>query len=119
MSKPIRQLIYWTPRIIGILFVALFTMVSFDVFVEGIGFWDAILALLTHLIPAAIMAAVLAISWRWEWTGGVLYILCSVLYVLAFRGAALALYLWISLPLFIAGVLFLGNWWLQGRAKKA
>jgi len=79
MSKPVKKLIYWTPRIIGILIVALFTVVSFDVFDEGYGFWEAIGALLIHLIPAGIMAGVLVVAWRWEWVGAVLFIATSVL----------------------------------------
>jgi hypothetical protein len=118
MSKPVRQLIYWTPRVIGILIVALFTVVSFDVFVEGYSIGEALLALLIHLIPAAIMAGALAISWRWEWVGGVLFILLSVVYIVAFRGAPIAAYLWISLPLFIAGVLFFVNWRLGVQSKE-
>ena len=118
MNKPVRQLIYWTPRIIGILIVALFTVVSFDVFEEGYGFWEAIGALLIHLIPAGIMAGVLVVSWRWEWVGAVLFIVSSVLYVVAFSGAPIAAYLMISLPLFIAGVLFLVNWRLRDQLSK-
>jgi hypothetical protein len=115
MSKPVRHLIFWTPRIIGILIVVLFTVVSFDVFVEGYSIGEALLALLMHLIPAAIMAGVLAVSWRWEWIGGVLFILLSVVYIVAFWGAPIAAYLWISLPLLIAGVLFFVNWRLRSQ----
>ncbi len=119
MSRPVRQLIYWTPRIIGILIVALFTVLSFDVFGEGYSIGQALLALLIHLIPAAIMAGVLAVSWRWEWIGGVLFILCSLVYIVAFSGAPIAAYLWISLPLFIAGVLFFVNWRLRAVPGEA
>lgn len=118
MNNAVMQLVYWTPRVIGILIVVLFAMMSFDVFAEGEPIGEALMALLIHLIPAAVMGGVLAISWRREWVGGVLFILVSVLYIVAFSGAPIAAYLWISLPLFIAGILFLVNWWLRSRSAQ-
>jgi hypothetical protein len=64
-----------------------------------------------HLIPTAILLIVLALSWRWEWVGGVLFTALGVLYLVMFWGKfALSVYLLISGPLFLVGILFLMNW---------
>ena len=115
MSETVTQIIYWTPRVIGILITALFAAVSFDVFAEGQPLWTSMGALLIHLIPAALLGAVLAVSWRREWVGGVVFMLLSGVYIVAFRGDPIAAYLWVSLSLFIAGGLFLAGWWLRSR----
>ena len=43
-------------------------------FSEHYGFGETVLALLIHLIPTAIILAILAISWRWESAAGILLI---------------------------------------------
>jgi hypothetical protein len=99
------------------LFVSLFAL---DVFGEGYGFWETIWALLMHLIPTAIILVVLAISWRWEWAGGILLIALGVGYIVAFRGRAdWTAYLLISGPLFLIGVLFLVNWRYRAEIRAA
>ena len=81
MTNGRKKLLFWTPRIICIVF-ALFTSVfAFDVFSEGRGFWETILALVMHLVPTAVILLVLAISWRWEWIGGLLFIALGGFYV--------------------------------------
>jgi hypothetical protein len=113
MNSTVRQLIYWTPRIIGLLVVALFTLLSFEVLTEGLPFGEAMLAWLTHLIPAALLGAAMAITWHREWVGGILFILYSLLYLVAFQGAHVAIYLWMALPLLVAGILFFVDWRLR------
>jgi hypothetical protein len=109
--KPAQQLLYWTPRGLCIAFAMAISLFALDVFGEGRGFWTTILALLMHLIPTAILLIVLALSWRWEWVGGVLFTALGVLYLVMFWGKfALSVYLLISGPLFLVGILFLMNW---------
>ena len=73
MKTPLKQLLFWTPRILCFLFAAFISTFAADVFGEGYGFWKTILALLIHLIPTWIVLVILAISWRWEWVGGILF----------------------------------------------
>jgi hypothetical protein len=98
------------------LFLSLFAL---DVFNEGLGLWKTILALSIHLIPTALVVLVLALSWRWEWIGGILYIAAGILYLTRMwhHPAAVA---GISGPLFLVGALFLLNWLKRAeiRAKQ-
>jgi len=81
MDKPVRRLLYWTPRVVCILFAAFISIFAADVFEEGRGFWQTVPALLMHLIPTFVMVAVLIVSWRREWIGGILFIALGALYI--------------------------------------
>jgi len=111
MTRPVKRLLFWTPRILCILFVVFVSLFALDVFGEGYGFWGTMLALLMHLIPTGVILIVLAISWRWEWVGGILFTALGALYLVMFWGRFhWSAYLLISGPLFLVGVLFLISW---------
>lgn len=111
MKTPLQRLLFWTPRILCILFAAFMSIFAADVFGEGYGFWRTIQALLIHLIPTWIVLIVLAAAWRWEWAGGIIFIALAALYLAKFWGRFhWSAYLLISGPLFLIGVLFFLNW---------
>ena len=111
MKKPLKQLLFWTPRILCVLFAGFISLFALDVFGEGRGFWQTILALLIHLIPTWILLAVLVFSWRRDWAGGILFNVLGALYLVMFWGRFhWTAYLCISGPLFLLGTLFLLNW---------
>jgi len=108
MEKTLKRWLFWTPRILSILFAVFVSLFALDVFSEGYGFWRTILALLIHLIPTWIILVLLVISWRWEWVGGILFIALGVLSIVKFCGQSnLVTYLIMIGPLFLIGVLFL------------
>lgn len=111
MKTPLKRLLYWSPRILCLLFAAFISIFAADVFGAGHGFWKTILALLLHLIPTGIVLVVLAVSWRREWVGGVLFVALGVFYLTTSWGRFhWSAYLCISGPLFLVGILFLLNW---------
>ena len=57
MNALTSRLLYWSPRILGILYAGFITMFAADVFDERLGFWKTVVALLMHLIPTAIVLA--------------------------------------------------------------
>lgn len=90
------------------LFLCLFAL---DVFRQGYGFLDTMVALLMHLIPAGIIVLILVVSWRKEWVGAVLFIALSIFYpIWAWGKFHFITYLLMSGPLFIIGILFALNW---------
>jgi len=118
MKRPVKRLLFWAPRILCILFAVFVSLFALDVFGEDYGLWGTMLALLMHLIPTGVILIVLAISWRWEWVGGVLFIALGVLYlVLAWGRLHWSAYLVISGPLFLVGVLFLINWLYRAELR--
>ncbi|MFC1887930.1 hypothetical protein ACFLYK_03885 [Candidatus Cloacimonadota bacterium] len=111
MKRNVGKLLYWSPRILCIVFALFLSLFSLDVFSEGSGFWRTILALLIHLVPVYFVIIALLIAWRWEWIGAILFMGLAVLYILFFWGKfAPGVYIAISGPLFLVGILFLFNW---------
>ena len=109
MNRPLKQVLFWSPRVLCIAFAIFISLFALDVFNEGFGVARTILALAIHLIPTAIILVVLAVSWRWEWVGGVLFVALGVLYLIAARHHPSWIVV-ISGPLFLVGALFLLNW---------
>lgn len=97
------------------LFVSIFVL---DVFGQRYSFWETLAALLMHLIPTFVILVVLAISWRWEWIGGFLFVALGVLYITMFwEPSNLPAYLFISGPMFLVGILFLLNGYLRSSTQ--
>ena len=118
MKSPPERLLFWTPRILCLLFAAFLGLFALDVFGEGYGFRKTVFALLMHLIPTGVLLAALAISWRRERVGGLLFLGLGAYYLLAYRGRFhWSAYLVISGPLFLIGLLFLLDGWYRARLR--
>jgi hypothetical protein len=113
----------WSPRILGIFFVLFLMLFSLDVFDEKLSGWQIVIGLLIHNIPAILLAAVLAVSWKHEIVGGIAFILAGLLYILLLvTGPNFKLYMltWsvlISGPALLIGVLFLINWYKRKKVR--
>lgn len=119
MNGRFGRVVYWTPRILGILFALFISIFALDVFGAGYSFWETIVALIMHMVPTALVVVALLIAWRWEWAGAVLFVALGAAYLLMTRGRFDWLtYLLIPGPLFLIGALFLINW-LRRRSAPA
>jgi len=120
MKKPIHPVLYWIPRGLVILQAIFVSIFAFDVFGEGYDFLTLLQALAMHLLPTAIILISLAIAWRWEWIGGILFIGLGIAYIIsawgAFNWSAYAL---IAGPLILAGCLFIIYWRIKARSPVA
>ena len=115
MEKKINKWIYWIPRILSIIVVLFFILMSLDIFNLKLGFLNTILALIMHNIPTFILIIILLISWRHELGGGICFIVIGLIYLVMMfinqtGNVALSSSLIISCPLFIIGILFIINW---------
>ena len=116
MNEPWRHVWFWTPRILGVLFAAFLSIFALDVFGEGYGFWGTIVALFMHLIPTWIVLALLAVAWRWEGVGGILFIALGVWCLIAPMGPK---HLVIAGPPLLLGALFLAAWAYWARVQRS
>jgi len=112
MNNTLKNTIFWTPRIASILFVLFISLFAFDVFEEGVGFWETLLALFMHLIPSIFLALAIWIAWKREWFGAVLFIGWAIWYVIFFRDRDFP---WITYAIIagiptVIGLLFLAGW---------
>jgi len=105
-----RRLLFWAPRVLAIAYALFLGVFALDIFGQGYSFWQTVLGLSIHLIPSGLVALALAISWRWEWTGPILFGGLGLLYLLRFANLQWPVYLGIVGPLFLVGALFLANW---------
>ena len=123
MEKKINKFIYWTPRILSIILVLFLTIFSWDVFDENLGFWQTVLGLLIHNIPALLLAVTVWISWKYEIVGGVAFILAGLVHMVfsIIRETIDPWYIDLAISLvldgiaFFIGILFLIGWF---RKKK-
>jgi hypothetical protein len=116
MKGPVNRLLFWSPRVLCITFALFVSLFALDVFSEGLGVMKTLLALSIHLIPTAFIVVVLAVSWRWEWVGGILFVAIAILYMIGARHHPSWVVL-ISGPLFLVGALFLLNWLRRGEIR--
>jgi hypothetical protein len=119
MGKKINRFVYWTPRILSIIFILFLAMFSLDVFDMKLGFWETALGLFMHNIPVFVLLIVLLIFWKHEIVGGIVFILAGTLYVAimlmnmlrnSFEWYMVFWSLQIAGPAFLIGILFIINW---------
>ena len=118
MNSKMKRVLFWSPRILCILFAAFLSLFALDVFGEGLGLWETILALLIHLVPVYIVVIVLIVAWRWEWVGAVLFSVLAAFYVVQAWGRFhWSVYAAISGPSVLLGALFLFNWIYRAQLR--
>ncbi len=110
MNKPVKQTLFWTPRILGILFAAFIGLFSLDVFETGGGFWAMLGGFLIHNIPTFFLLAALILGWRWEWVGAVGFPCFGIWYLAFMRGFGAGIYILMAGIPMLVGVLFLVGW---------
>jgi hypothetical protein len=110
------KLLFWTPRILGIMFVLFLMMFSLDVFEPGLTAWQIAVGLFMHNIPALVLLVALIFSWKHEAVGGIVFITAGLLYILMlamntkFEWYMLSWSATIAGPAFLIGILFIINW---------
>lgn len=118
------KFIFWTPRILAILFILFLAMFSLDVFEGDYGFWGTIFALFMHNIPALALLIVLIISWKHELVGAVIFSLGGLAYIItlvmssSFEWYILSWSITIAGPAFLVGILFLIGWLQKKKLRK-
>ncbi len=111
MTLSLKQALFWAPRVVTILFAAFTSLFALDVFDMGYNLAGALLALVVHLLPTWIILLMLAIAWRWELAGGLLFIVFGGLYLYSSWGQTdWTTYFLIPGVPFLAGVLFIVDW---------
>ncbi len=118
MKEPSKHVLYWTPRILCLAFAAFLSIFAIDVFGMPFNFWQKMHALFMHLIPTWVVLAVLALVWRREWVGALLFPLLAVVH-LATKWGQLdwSAYVMIEGPLVLLGIFFWFNWQYRGELR--
>ena len=116
MSDKGQKILYWLPRIAGIFCTVICFILAFGVFLEED--WTPVeqtIGFFMQLIPFLIMSIVLYIAWKWEFIGGIIYIILGIV-IIAFtilsRPERLYNSFFLSGPLFFVGVLFIIHYFI-------
>lgn len=72
------KIVYWTPRILSILAIALILLFGADAFDPKLSLQDQLIGFMMHSIPGVILILILLVAWKWELIGGLIYILIGV-----------------------------------------
>jgi hypothetical protein len=126
-NKP-GKLIFWTPRILAIIFIVFLSLFSLDVFDMGLDFWGTVVGLLMHNIPVFILLTILLVSWKYEIVGGIVFLTAGLLYITRLLMIMLTntpppwyVLTWavtIAGPAFLIGILFLICWLKKKKLSK-
>lgn len=113
-----KTLLLWSSRILGIamgLFLGLFAL---DAFAPGIPIARASVDFVVHLLPAAVVLAIVFVSWRRPLIAGVAFVLLAVAYAVMVR-FRFAWIVGISGPLMAVGLLNLLCWRVSVTRRRA
>jgi hypothetical protein len=103
--------LFWTPRILGILFALFVSLFALDAFEGPGGAGQKLLGFLVHLAPTALVVAALFVAWRWEGIGALMFLGLGAYFLAASWGDAhWDALLSIAGPLVVTGALFLMSW---------
>jgi hypothetical protein len=111
-----KSALYWTPRILTIVFILFLGMFALDSFEGDQSLLQKSGGFLIHLIPNFVLILILIVAWKHEWVGTIAFVLVGIAYIVMFWGRfPVVTYLTISGPLFLIAFLFWLNW--QNRKK--
>ena len=124
MKKSI-QLFHWLPRIICILAILFVSVFAADAFSPNLTIWQQFSAFVIHLIPSFLLIVFLIIAWKWEYIGGILFILIGlgfspIVFLHNYKMndsilMSLVVILTITIPFVIVGVLFIVSHFLKKK----
>lgn len=126
MKKSIR-LIHWMPRIIGILAILFVSLFALDAFDPKLTLWQQIFGFIMHLIPSFILIILLLIAWKWEYAGGIIFMIIGIglspfIFMLNYRmnqsvWMSLGIIMAITIPFAIIGFLFILSHFLKKKNR--
>lgn len=109
MTSSRHRALLWTPRVLALLMCVYLAVFSLDAFGNGAGVARSLVAFGVHLIPVLILLIVVAIAWRREWVGALVFACCALAYAFMAR-AHLSWIALISGPLLLVAIAYLMSW---------
>lgn len=116
---------HWMPRIICILSILFVSMFAADAFGPGRSSAEQLGDFIIHLIPSFVLLAILFVAWKWELTGGILFLVIGLglspfVYNMNYdmnhsAWASIGIILIIIVPFIIVGSLFIISYNLKKK----
>jgi hypothetical protein len=105
------------PRVLAIAVAIFLGMFALDAFGKGAPLFQSIGEFVVHLIPSAIVLAIVVAAWRRPLIGALAYFGLASLYAWIAPVGRLDWMMAISAPLALVGAGFLGSWLRQRRVR--
>jgi hypothetical protein len=119
------KVLHWLPRVMCILAILFVSMFALDAFSPNLTIWQQIGAFIIHLVPSFMLLIVLLIAWKWEFVGGIIFIVMGLGLspFVFFHNYKINHSIWMSLgiisvitiPFVIVGILFLISHFLKRK----
>ena len=109
---------FWLPRALSIIFILFLGLFALDIFIPDQPLSYYLIGLFMHLLPNLLLIALLAIAWKWEKIGGILFVPLGLIFTIFFNTyTSIPTFLFISFPVFLIGTLFLIDNYLRNSHK--
>lgn len=99
----------WAPRIFAIVLCVFLSAFALDAFQPGRPLGESVRDFAAHLVPTMVLAGVVALSWRWEWVGALVFTGLALTYAYVSRDRP-SWVLAVALPLLAVGLLYGWSW---------
>ena len=120
------NVIHWAPRILCILSILFISIFAADALEHGTTIWQRLASLSMHLIPTFILTTLLIVAWKWEYVGGVLFIIIGIasspfIFMINYNrnhfsiAQSLGVILAINFPFVVVGILFIISHYMKKR----
>ncbi len=100
------RILYWSPRVLGILSILFVSVFALDVFESGVPLSAIAVGLFMHLLPSFFLAGLLALAWKFELVGGAAFVMIALLPFFMLENS-LSVNAILSAPFLATGILFL------------
>jgi len=124
MKKNIK-IFHWLPRIMCILAILFISMFAADAFGPEKTIWQQFGDFIMHLIPSFVLLVFLLIAWKWEYIGGIIFILIGLglspfVFIHNYKmndsiWMSLGIIAAITIPFAIVGILFIISHFLKKK----
>jgi hypothetical protein len=101
-----KNILYWLPRVLGLVFILFLSLFALDVFGEYKGL-DLMFALFMHLLPELILLVLFVFAWKYDLIGALEFLAFAAyfMFVSGFNNP-LTWYLFIPGPAIVIAILF-------------
>lgn len=108
MILNMKNVLKWSPRAIAFAYLLFLATLSLDAFGGEGSFGQKVLGFLIHLTPAFAVGGFLFLAWKFPLVGGLFFMVLGMVFTIYYHtDRSLPNFLLISMPLFLAGLLFI------------
>ena len=111
-----KKILFWTPRILGTLFIVFLSLFALDMFSDDLKWYEQILGFLIHLLPSLVLLVFLIMAWKKHLLGSIMFLVAGIFYIFLSWGKMDGWsFLVISGPAILIGILFIPDKYINKK----